>query len=125
MPRAFRTYRPIAIFALLVAGCTLGLICLLTSPVDEVWGSRYMHIAIAPLMVCIGAAFPRFEWRKHATLVALAVVGVAVSFLGAFYYYGAIDFAATNADQNVMEWLTGDRSWNPIEFDARLFHLWL
>jgi hypothetical protein len=124
VPRAFRNKRPIAIYALLVVGCTLGLICLLTSPSDEVWGPRYMHTSIAPLMVCIGAAFPRFEWRKHAVLVALALIGVAVSFLGAFYYYGTIDFAAAKADQNVMEWLTGDGSWNPIEFNLRLFHVY-
>jgi hypothetical protein len=125
VPRALRTHRPIAIFALLVLGCTLGLICLLTSPTDEVWGPRYMHTSIAPLMVCIGAAFPRFEWRRDAVLVALAVIGVAISFLGTFYYYGVIDFAATKEGQNVMEWLTGDSSWNPIEFDTRLLRVWL
>ena len=125
IPRAFRTHRSIAIFALLVAGCTLGLICMLTSPSDEVWGPRYMHTTIAPLMVCIGAAVPRIEWRKHAILVALTLVGVAVSFLGAIYYYGRIDLAAAKEDENVMEWLTGDRSWNPIEFDVRLFRVWL
>lgn len=24
-----------------------------------------------------------------------------------------------------MEWITGDSSWNPIAFEARLFHVWL
>ncbi len=125
VPRAFRTHRPIAIFALLVTGCTLGFICLLTSPADEVWGLRYMHIAIAPLMLCTGAAFPRLEWRRRAVVALLAVIGVAISFLGVFYYYGGIDFAATKDGENVLEWLTGDSSWNPIEFHARLFRVWL
>jgi len=124
VPRAFRTHRPIAIYALLIVGCTLGLICLLTSPSDEVWGPRYMHTSIAPLMVCIGAAFPKFEWRKHFVLPVLTLIGVAVSFLGAFYYYGTIDFAAAKTGQNVMEWLTGDGSWNPIEFNVRLFRVY-
>ena len=125
VPLAFRTHRPLAIFALLVAGCTLGFICLLTSPADEVWGARYMHVAIAPLVLCIGAAFPTFAWRRYAAIGLLSVIGLAISFLGAFYYYGQIDFAAAKEGQNVMEWLTGDSSWNPIEFDVRLFRAWL
>ena len=43
VPRAFRGHRHIAIFALLVTGGTLALICLLITPADDVWGSRYMH----------------------------------------------------------------------------------
>lgn len=125
LPRAFRVQRNLTVFAVLVTACTLGFISLLTSPTDEVWGARYMHTAIAPLVLCIGAAWPRFECRKHWALVALAVIGVGISFLGAFYYYGTVDFAATAAGQNVMEWLTGDSSWNPIVFHARLFHVWL
>ncbi len=125
IPRAFRTRRPLTIFTLLVAGCALGFICLLTSPADEVWGARYMHVAIAPLVLIIGAAFPTFEWRRYAAIGLLCLVGLAISFLGALYYYGQIDFAASKADENVMQWLTGDSSWNPIEFDARLFRTWL
>ena len=125
VPRAFRTHRPLVIFTLLVTGLSLTFICLLTSPADEVWGARYMHVAIAPLVLCIGAAFPTFEWRRFAGIGLLCLVGFAISFLGAFYYYGQIDFAAAKADENVMEWLTGDSSWNPIEFDARLFRTWL
>ena len=84
-----------------------------------------MHIAIAPLVVCVGATWPRFVWSKRWALALLAVIGVSISFLGAFYYYGTLDFAATAARQNAMEWLTGDGSWNPILFHARLFHVWL
>ncbi len=46
-----------------MVSCTLGLLCVLKSPMDEVWGCRYMHLAIAPLILCIGAAWPRFTWR--------------------------------------------------------------
>lgn len=125
IPKAFRAHRAVVLYAALVTACMVGFISLLTAPADEVWGSRYMHIAIAPLVLCIGAAFPRFEWRKHTALVLLAVIGVAISFLGAFYYYGALDFAATAGGQNVMEWITGDSTWNPVVFYARLFHVWL
>jgi hypothetical protein len=48
-----------------------------------------------------------------------------ISFLGAFYYYGVQDFAAARAAQNTTEWLTGDTLWNHIDFNARLFRVWL
>jgi hypothetical protein len=125
VPRAFRLHRDLVIYSLLVTVCTLGLISLLTSPSDEVWGCRYMHVAIAPLILCIGSAWPRFCWRKQAPIVILALVGVAVSFLGAFYYYGVRDFAMRDASQNTMEWIAGDSVWNAVEFNAKLFQVWL
>jgi len=125
VPRAFREHRDIVIFALLVLGCTLGLISLLSSPTDEVWGCRYLHVAIAPLMLCIGAAWTRFTWRVAVPVVFLAIVGLVVSFLGAFYYYGVRDFAMKDAGQNTMEWITGDSVWNSVQFNAKLFRVWL
>jgi hypothetical protein len=125
VPRAFRGHRHIAIFALLVTGGTLALICLLITPADDVWGSRYMHVAIAPLLLCIGAAWPSFKWRRDVGLVALTAIGVAISFLGAFYYYGLQDFAARETNQNTIEWVTGDPDWNQVVFNARLFKIWL
>lgn len=124
VPRAFRAHREIVIYTLLVTACTLGLISLLKSPTDEVWGCRYMHVAIAPLILCIGAAWPRFHWRRAVLLAALGLVGLVISFLGAFYYYGLLDAAAKQAGQNTLEWLTGDNVWNHIEFNARLFRVW-
>src|ERR1035437_5989742 len=125
VPRAFRGHRHIAIFALLVTGGTLALICLLITPADDVWGSRYMHVAIAPLLLCIGAAWPSFKWRRDVSLVVLAAIGVTISFLGAFYYYGLQEFAAKEAGQNTSEWITGDADWNHVLFNARLFRVWL
>jgi hypothetical protein len=125
VPRAFRTNRELVIYALLVTGCTLGLLSLMTQPADEVWGCRYLHLTIAPLILCVGAASPRFRWRRDLALVILAVVGIAVSFLGAFYYYGVRDSAMTEARQNTLEWMTGDPVWNQVVFSARLFRVWL
>ena len=125
IPRALRTHRHTAVFALLVTGGTVAFLSLLNSPADEVWGSRYMHVAIAPLLLCIGAAWPRFEWQKHVPVAALAAVGLAISFLGAFYYYGVLDFAAKKTGQSTLEWITGDYEWNHIHFNARLFWTWL
>ncbi len=125
VPRAFRARRDIVIYALLVTVCTLGLISILKSPTDEVWGCRYMHIAIAPLTLCIGAAWPCFRYRSAGPLAALALLGVVISFLGAFYYYGLLDFAMNNAGENVYEWINGDSVWNHIQFNARLFRVWI
>ena len=125
IPIALRTNRETVIFGLLVTVCIVGLISMLFVTADEVWGPRFLHVTVAPLLVIIGAASPRFEWRRHALLVVFGVVGVAISFLGAFYYYGARGWAATATGQNTLEWYAGDSVWNEIRFDARLFTIWL
>jgi hypothetical protein len=123
--RIFRTNRQLAIFTLLITMCTIGFTSILINPGADGWGPRYLHAAVAPLILCIGAAWPDFSWRRNAVLVPLAVIGVAISFLGAFYYYGQRDFAAKAALQNTVEWMDGDLVWNPITFHARLFRAWL
>ena len=80
VPRAFRVQREIVIYAVLVTLCYLGLISLLRSPTDDLWGCRYMHVAIAPLILCIGAAWPHFRWRREGALVPLVLVGLVISF---------------------------------------------
>jgi hypothetical protein len=125
VPRALRTHRETAIFALLVSACIVAFISILLVTADEVWGPRFMHVVIAPLLVIIGAANARFEWRRHVPLVVLGALGVAISFLGAFYYYGVRHGALESTGQNTMEWLYGDSVWSEIPFNARLFRVWL
>jgi hypothetical protein len=125
IPRAFRAQREATVFGLLVTACTVAFLSVLIAPSDEVWGPRFMHIAIAPLLIIIGAAWPRFRWRTHAPALILGAVGLAISFLGAFYYYGARGWAAAAANQNTMEWQSGDNVWNEVRFNARLFRVWL
>jgi hypothetical protein len=124
VPRAFRSRRDIAIFATLVLVCTIGFLSILNYTTDETWGTRYLHVAIAPLLLCIGAAWPQVSWRAHLPLAVLTVVGIVVSFLGSFFYYGARGVASDDARQNTMEWLTSDTVWNEVTFDARLFQVW-
>jgi hypothetical protein len=125
IPHAWRTHRDITIFALLITAGITGLVATIAAPGDECWGSRYMHSAIAPLMVCIGAAYPRLERNRAAALAALAAVGVFVSFLGAFYWYGTLHVTSIKAGNNTLEWLNGDPVWNPVRFNWRLFRVWL
>jgi hypothetical protein len=124
MPQAFRVRQEVAIFVALVTACTVAFLSTLIAPADELWGPRFMHVTVAPLLLCIGAAWPRFEWRKHVPMAVLAALGVMVSFLGAFFYYGARDWAAAQSAQNTLEWFAGDNVWNEVIFDARLFGVW-
>jgi len=125
VPLAFRRKRDVTLFALLATGCLLGFISLLIAPADEVWGPRYMHMTVAPLLLCIGAAWPSVNWKLYTAIIFLGVIGTCISFLGAFYYYGSRAGALFDGGQNTMEWLIGDPAWNEITFDARAFHVWL
>jgi hypothetical protein len=125
IPRTLVTQRETAIFALLVTICIVALLCVLRVTADEVWGPRFLHLTIVPLLVVIGAAWPRFRWSTHIPMLFLAIVGLMISFLGAFFYYGARGWAATNAGQDTLEWYAGDNVWNEIVFDGRLFGVWL
>jgi hypothetical protein len=124
IPQALRKQRDATIFALLIVSSIIGFYSLFIHPADEVWGSRYMHIVIAPLLVCVGAAWPKFEWRRHVPILVLAGAGVVVSFLGSLFYYGARLSAMEEARQHTMEWITGDTAWNEAVFSARLFQIW-
>jgi len=125
IPRALRVHREMTIFALLVAICMLMFISVLVVSADELWGPRFFHVTIAPLLIVIGAACPRFQWRRDIALVLLGSIGIAISFLGAFYYYGGRQQVAAATDQNTFEWLAGDNTWNEVEFNARLFQSWI
>src|SRR5262249_16700211 len=124
-PQVLRTHRRIAIFSLLLVGSIAAQLALLRAPADEVWGARYMHSTIAPLLVVLGAAYPFFQWRRGIAIPGLAGIGAMAAFLGAFFYYGQVHFATMKAGQNTLEWLAGDSVWNPVEFNARLFQTWL
>jgi hypothetical protein len=125
IPRAFRVNREIAVFSALVLACMMAFLSILSAPYDETWGPRFLHVAVAPLLLCIGAAWPVLQWRVHLPLAVLAVVGVVISFLGAFFYYGNRAKVSNETHQNTMEWLISDPLWNEIAFSARLFEVWL
>ena len=126
IPQALRSrHRRTTVFVLLLVGGIVVELAMLRVFADEVWGSRYLHASIAPLLLCIGATRPNFQWRKQLALLLLATSGAAISFLGAFYYYGLPLLAGAKTGQNTIEWLTSDSVWNPVEFHARLFRTWV
>jgi hypothetical protein len=84
-----------------------------------------MHVAIAPLLVCIGAAWPRLEWKIRLPLAGLAAAGFVISFLGAFSSYGVPSLAMRDAAQNTIESINGDPVWSGPVFELRLVRAWL
>jgi hypothetical protein len=123
--RALGRHRDLTVFVVILISCVVSFLSILTYGSDEVWGPRYMHSTVVPLILCIGAAWPSFEWRRHGAAVVLACVGVVFSFLGSFFFYSVQDSAMRKAGQNTMEWITGDNAWNDVAFHARLFSVWL
>ena len=120
-----REHRPLAIFALLTLGGLVGGISPQRPYLEETWGPRYLHTAIAPLILCIGATRPRLRAATAAPALALAALGFWVSFLGAFFWYGVSDTAAQKASQSTLEAVQGDIVWNPVLFHERLFATYL
>jgi len=124
-PRVLKEHRPLAIFTLLTLGGLASGHALQRFYVDETWGARYLHSAIAPLIICIGATRERLHASTAAPVLVLAALGFWVSFLGAFFWYGVTHQAATDASQATLETLQGDIVWNPILLDERLFFYYL
>ncbi|MFN0111990.1 MAG: hypothetical protein ACKVZH_24275 [Blastocatellia bacterium] len=124
---AWRHQPLLVIFALLTLSGLIGGFSITRMWADETWGPRYLHAAIAPLMLCLAAAKPatEFHWRRESPMVALLVIGFAVSLLGSLFPYVALHNAATNSSQATLEALQYDPKWNHIRFNWQLTKVWL
>ena len=125
LPSAWRSCRTIAIFALLVLGAVVAGFSVVGIPAEETWGPRYLYCAVAPLLVCLAAAWgsrPLDAPRRLALALAL-VIGFGVSALGSLFYYGRTLQAAQQTGQATLEALWGDPVWNPIVMHLRLARL--
>ena len=119
---AFKSRPEIAIFATvtllsLVIGCSMVVFW-----ADETWGPRYLHSAIAPLVLLLAASrigIP-FRARAEAPLLALALLGVLISFPGVAFSYSELHKAAMKSGQSTLENLQGDPAWNHIRFNLKL-----
>jgi len=122
IPRAISVRRRTGLFAALTFACLVAGFAFLKIWSDETWGPRYLHSAVAPLMLCL--AFPasrpgRFRARRLLAAAA-GILGGIVSSLGILFPYGAPYHASRLAGQNTLEAIQGDVVWNPIRFDLRL-----
>jgi len=126
-PHAWRRDRRVVVFAgLALLGLAGGFSLIRNWWSDETWGPRYLHSAVAPLVLLLGTGWavgemPR-RWRRAVGVLGAA--GVAISFLGAFFPYGALQGACTAAGQSTLEALQGDPVWNHVVFNGRLFRAW-
>ncbi|MCG3159933.1 MAG: hypothetical protein JMDDDDMK_00959 [Acidobacteria bacterium] len=132
LPQAYRKHPRIAVFAVLTLAGMAGGFSLTYMWADETWGPRYLHEAILPLTVCFasakaacGKAGAEFRWSRETPLLAAAVLGVVISFLGSFFYYGNLHIAAMEVSQPALESLQHDPRMNHIEFNARLLKVWV
>jgi len=122
----FRRNRRVATFAILTIGGLAGGFSLLKIWADETWGPRYLHSAIAPLLLCLALSDGMLRRRAGRALAFLsAVAGLAVSLLGVLFFYGSAFSAARIAGQSNLEWIQGDVVWNPIRLDLRLLRVLL
>ncbi|MCI0387234.1 MAG: hypothetical protein MOB07_00455 [Acidobacteria bacterium] len=132
LPRAYRSDPRIVVFAVLTLAGMAGGFSLTHMWADETWGPRYLHAAILPLTICFASAKTdagktdsEFRWRSEAPLLAAAILGAVISFLGSFFYYGNLHSAAIKVSQPALESLQHDPRLNHIEFNARLLKIWV
>lgn len=120
--KAFRVAPQLAFFSLLVLAGSSCSLSLLIPWQDEVWGPRYLHTAVAPLIVCLTAALRviQLEWKWKTLLGTAAAFGFAVSALGSIFYYGKLHTAATNIGNSTIENFLNDPRFNHPRFNLKL-----
>ncbi len=126
LPQAWRVNRTLVCFALLVLGGLVGGFALVVVWTDETWGPRYLHSAIAPLLMCLALARTGVERppRRDLPLLALAVLGLLISLPGALISYTKLHQAASRTSQSTLTALQYDPAWNHIRFNYKLLSLW-
>lgn len=120
--KAARTAPQLAYFSLLVLAGSACSLSLLIPWQDEVWGPRYLHTAVAPLILCLATALRaiRSNWKWNTLLAATTVFGLAVSFLGSIFYYGQLHSAASNIGNSTIENFLNDPRFNHPRFNLKL-----
>lgn len=119
---AFRRAPQLTFFSCLVVGGAACSLSLLFPWEDEVWGPRYLHSAVAPLVLCLAAALRGDELnrKRKVMLLAATLFGLMVSFLGSFFYYGSLHAAASDTGSSTLEHLLNDPRFNHPRFNLKL-----
>jgi hypothetical protein len=122
---ALRRTPAVTVFALLSLGGLVAGHALVYYWSEETWGPRYLHSAVAPLVLCAALGAPTAKRRHWPALpvILLAAAGFLVSLLGISFYYGRLHTAATLASRANLEALQHDPAFNHPLFNARLLIL--
>ena len=124
--QAWRGQRRLAGFTLLTLGGLAGGFSLLRDWSDETWGPRYLHAAVAPLLIAFAVV-----WFRTPSVVARGVAGVAIvvglaaAILGMLFPYGFLSVAVNQTGQDTLEGYQGDIGLNHLRFNEELLELWL
>jgi hypothetical protein len=123
--KAYRRQPELVVFALLTLGGMIGGFSIIRMWAEETWGPRYLHVAIAPLLLCLAAtkSSVEFIWRKEMLLLTLLAFGFWVSLLGSLFSYTALHLAAIQSRQSTLEHIQHDLRWNHIRFNWQLLKL--
>jgi hypothetical protein len=122
--QAWHRDRVLVAFAVLVLGGTAVGFAMQRTWSDETWGTRYLHVTVVPLVACLGLTVRTFGLAHKIALTTAAVLGLWISFLGAFSYYGNLQGVAMATEQATLETIQTDSVWNHVGFNARLFNIW-
>lgn len=125
--KAYRRQPKLVVFALLALSGMIGGFSIIRMWAEETWGPRYLHVAIAPLLLCLAAAKSsiEFDWRKEFLLLALLAIGFWVSLLGSWFPYTLLHTTAIQSSQSTLENIQFNPKWNHIRFNWQLFKLWV
>lgn len=124
LARAWRSERRLAVFTLLTLGGLAGGFALLRNWSDETWGPRYLHTAIAPLMIVFAVVWRRERNVGRAVVGAAAVLGFAAALIGVMFPYTSLALAVNETGQDTLQAYQGDVELNHLRFNARLWGLW-
>jgi len=120
--RAYRVNPRIAIFASLVVSGNVGALSLLLPWADEVWGPRYLHVCVAPLIVCFALTKKgvEFELGKELFPVAVLILGFLITFPGCLFSYTSLSQAAVASSHSSIDAYLYDINYNHLKFNLKL-----
>src|SRR5262245_6289828 len=122
MSRAYQVNPRIVIFALLVVFGNVGALSLLLPWADEVWGPRYLHVCVAPLIICFALTKRDvgFELGKERLPVAALVLGFLITFPGCLISYKRLTQAAIGSTHSTIDSYLYDINYNHLKFNLKL-----
>ncbi len=134
LPSAFRHSPALAIFAVLTLGGLMAGFSLVTVWSEETWGPRYLHSAIAPLLVCLAATWQtkpaegslaKRSLKGKASLIATIALGLFATLPGVLVPYTSLHQAMTRSERATLPALQYDPVFNHVRFNYLLLRIWL